>query len=140
MAKHRFASLLAHYNLFVNILCLSVELVRNVVFHHVNSYLVVSTLRDNKVGKTLGRLNVLQVHGAQHALVTLEHHIDSTSTLYDVAIDNTNEAFIAVGIDKYLHVEHVALCRVAQDEYTLNDDNVARLNVYGFGLAGTGEI
>ena len=112
----------------------------DVVFHHLYGDGVVSALRYDEVGITFGGFDVLEVHGPKDLLVSVDDHLDGASALDDVAVDDADEAFVAIGIDEYFHVEHAAEGWIAQDENAFYDDDVAGFYVYGLGLSGAGEV
>ena len=84
---------------------------------------VVATPRNNKVGKLLGRFDELVVHGLQHVLIAFKHHIDRTSTLYNIATDITNQSYIGIRIHKNLQIHHIAQLLIVQRHDALEDNN-----------------
>ena len=115
------------------------ELVRDKVGHNLDGDRVVTALRDDDVGVAFGRFDVLQVHGFEYPLVAVDYHLDRASPLDDVAVDDPDEAVIGIGIDKYFHVHHVAQLFVAENQDTLDDDDVAGLDGNRLLRPGAGE-
>ncbi len=48
------------------------------------------------------------MHGLEHILITVDHHLRRTSAGYAITRNHTDQAVIRVGIDKYLDIEHIA--------------------------------
>ena len=68
--------------------------------HDMDGLLVGTSQWDNQVGITLGGLDEFLVHGLEYLAVTVYYHLGSASTLYEVALNNSDKAFVGVGINK----------------------------------------
>ena len=71
------------------------ELLFDELREHVDSGVVMTSLRHNDICKTLTWLDELLVHGFEHFLVSLNHLLRRTSALYHVTLHHTNQALIA---------------------------------------------
>lgn len=129
---------------FLIYLCLWLVIVMNVSFdvhrQDVDGHLVVSAFRYDEVGISLAGFDELLVHGLQNVCVAFHDGFGGTSTFHHVALDDTDEAFVRVGIDKDFQVHHVAQFLVAQGQDAFDDDDVTRLNVDGFRQARASQV
>ena len=101
----------------------------DVLPEHVDSHAVAATERHNDVGISLGWLDVQVVHRLDDALVAVDEVIDGATTLDDIAMEHTDETFVAVGIHKDFHVEYCTYRRIDQRHDALEDDDTARLDM-----------
>ena len=80
---------------------------------NINRYPVVSAFRYDKIGVSLAGFYKLQMHGFQNTGVTFHHSHGRTSALDDVALNDTDEAFVRICVYKNLEVHHAAQLFVA---------------------------
>ena len=80
------------------------------------------------------------MHGFEHLLIAIQHHVDRSSTLHHITTDISDQTHIAVGINKYLQVHHVAQLFIMQRHDTLNDNHRLGLHMDGFLLTVTLDI
>ena len=103
--------------------------------HDLDGLLVVAALRDDEVGIALCRLDELFVHGLQDVEIAVEHHLSCAASFYCVALDDTYEALVRVGIDEYLQVHEVAQLLLPERHNAFDDDDFARLDMHRFRQA-----
>ena len=107
---------------------------------YINGHLVVSAFRHNEVGVSFAGLYELLVHGFQYACIAFHDGFGRASAFHYIALDYTNQAFVGVGVYKYLQVHHASQLLVAQGKDAFNDDDFPGLDMDGFGLPGSRQV
>ena len=116
------------------------DTMNNVRPHDFDGLLVVAALRDDEVGIALRGFDELLVHGLEDIAIAVENHLRGASPLYRVALDDADESLVGVGIDEYLQVHEVAKLLFPQGHDAFDDDDLARLDVYGLRQAVTDDV
>ncbi len=75
------------------------EMTFDVVGEQVNRHFVIASLGHDDVGVFLRRLNVKQVHGLEHLLVAVDHHLWRASSLNAIPGNHADEAVVGIGIN-----------------------------------------
>ena len=94
---------------------------------------VLSSLRDDEIGVTLGGLNELFVHGLQHLQVSVYNHRHRAASGDGISLYVANETFIGVAINKDFQVHHLPQPLIDERHDSLDDDDGLRLHMYGLG-------
>ena len=106
----------------------------------VDGHLIVSSFGYDEVGIPFARFDELLVHGFQYAGIAFHDGFSRSSSFHHVALDDADQPFVRIGVDKNFQVHHAAQFLVAQGEDSFDDDNVPRFDVNGFRLPGTGQV
>ena len=107
---------------------------------YVNCNFVVPAFRHNKIGISFARFDELQVHRFEYASISFHNSLGSTSSFYDITLNDTNQAFVGVCINKYFQVHHAAQGVIAKSKDALYNHYITWFYVDGFGLTCTSEI
>ena len=107
-------------------------------FQNIDGYRIRAALWNNQVGIRLGRLNMEVVHGLDDGLIAIDEVLNRASTFDDIAAQDTDEALVAVGIDKDLHVEDSTNRGIDKGHDAFEDDERTWLDAYGLGETRTG--
>ena len=94
----------------------------------VDADLVAAAFGDDDVGKALGRLDELHVHGTDGGHVLLDDGFHGAAALIDVALEAAHEADVGVGVHEDFDVHQFAEGRVFENEDALENDGGARLD------------
>ena len=98
------------------------------------------TAREDDVGSAFCGFDELLVHGFHESLVVTQHVFPGASTLCNVAADDTNQALVAIGINKHLDVHALAQLLVDQHHDAFHDDDLGRMHIDNLLRAGAGHI
>ncbi len=107
----------------------------------VNADFVVGAFGEDDVGEAFGRLDELEVHGADGGHVLLDHLLHGAAALFDVALQAADEPQIGVGVHEDLDVHQFAQRGIFENQNAVNDDGRARLDAHHFRQAAVrGEV
>ena len=112
----------------------------DVGFHDVYGLAVGASLGDDEVGKALGGLYELLVHGLQHVQIAVDDHLRGASALHGVAQDVADKSHVGISVHIDLQVHKVAQVLAVQCHDTLNDDDFAGFHVHGLGQTVGGDV
>src|SRR5262249_11498969 len=84
---------------------------------------VLSPLRNDDVGKALGRLYERDMHGPNAVVVLPPDLGKSAAAVLQIAADAPHEPDVRVGIDEQRHLEPGAQALVGEDEDPFDDDD-----------------
>ena len=106
----------------------------------VDADIVLAAHGDDDVREAFGRLNEKFVHGFHEGAVVADGFVEATSAFDDIAADDADEAFVGIGVDKYLDVHRVAQFGVGEHEDALYDEYLSGMHGDGFLAATAGDI
>lgn len=89
--------------------------------------LVVASPGDDEIGILLRRFDELVVHRLEHLFVALQHLVNGSSTLHDIAADISDKTDVGISLYEDFQVHHIAQLLMVQRHDTLEDDD-------GFGF------
>ena len=96
---------------------------------------VFAALRHDDVGVLLRRLHVLFVHGLDGVLPLLHNAAHRAAALFGVAQHAPGKTHVGVGIHKHADVHEIGERRIGEDQYALDQDDRARLDLDGLAAA-----
>ena len=100
----------------------------NVLDEHRHSHRVETTLGDDDIGIAFRWLDKLLVHRLHRSGVLRDDRLHRSSSLTHIAQDASCQAHIGIGIDKDLDIQDVAQLLILENEDSVDDDNLRRLD------------
>ena len=71
------------------------------------------------------------MHGLEYGPIAIHYHLYGSSSFDDIPFDDTDEAFVGVGVYKDFDVHQVPEFFIGQSEYAFYQDNLSVFYVYG---------
>ena len=96
--------------------------------------------RQDDVGRALGGLNELLVHGFHKGLVVTQHVLPGTATLSDVATNDAHQALVTVGIHKHLDIHTLTQLFINQHHDTFHNNDLGGMHINHLLRTGTSDV
>jgi len=109
------------------------QAVDDVGAHDVDGVFVGAALRDNEIGVALCRFDEFQMHRFQDIKIAVHDHLGCAPALSHIAGDDADETLVGICVNEYLQIHQVTQFLAAEGHDALNDNHVARLDMYRFG-------
>lgn len=119
---------------------IAVDVALDAVDDHFERDQILAALEHDEISIFFARLNELLVHGLDRCKILAKHGIEASPALCNVAADAADKADISVRIHKDLDIHLIAQGVVLEDQDTLDQNDLARLDRNGFARAGIGRI
>src|SRR2546423_7706811 len=105
---------------------------------HLDGDRVVSPARHYQVGVALARLDKLAMHRLNSGQVLFDDLVEGPPAIMCVALDASNKPDVRIRIDEHLDVAKVSHSLVHEQQNTVDDDYVCRLDTSRFFAAQVG--